>query len=140
MRRRLLSRTGIAVATVVGLLVTLAPTAANADVSVNDTRSFDLIRLNCDDEAEHFSDEVSMYINGTWAGSRGNLDGGDWWDFPFAPGTFDTPFLVEFWENDGWKIGESWVSPDDAGQGQIVRTYEGFHGTHFKYRFTYIVW
>ncbi|WP_117209201.1 hypothetical protein [Allorhizocola rhizosphaerae] len=139
MRKRLLPKTGIALAMIVGLLVTLAPTAASADVTVNDTRSYDLIRLNCDDEAETFSDEVQMYINGRWVGSRGNLDGGDWWDLPFG-GTFDAPFLVEFWENDGWKIGETWVSPNDAGQGYIERVYEGYHGTHYRYRFTYIVW
>jgi hypothetical protein len=140
MRRRILSKAGIAVAVIVGLLGTLAPTAASADIGAQDTRTFDLIRLNCDDEAETFSDEVLMFINGHLVASRGNLDGGDWWDFPFAPGTFDAPFLVEFWENDGWKIGESWVSPDDAGQGYIERVYEGYHGTHYRYRFTYIVW
>jgi hypothetical protein len=139
MRRRLLSRTGIAVATVMGLLLTLVPTAANADITVNDTRSYDLIRLNCDDEAETFSDEVQMYINGRWVNSRGNLDGGDWWDLPYS-GSFDTPFLVEFWEDNGWKIGETWVSPDDAGRGYIEVVYEGYRGTHYRYRFTYIVW
>jgi hypothetical protein len=142
MRNRRLSRAGFTVAMLLGMAfsaMTPANALASADAGINEIRTLHLIRLNCDDEAEHGSDEVSIYLNGNWAGTRTNLDGGDWWPFPWSPGPAELPWTVTFKEDNGWVIGETVITVDDTGLGEIVKTYEGFHGTHFKYRFTYRV-
>jgi hypothetical protein len=130
------------VAALLGLTVsTMTPASAlaSADAGINEIRTLQLIRLNCDDEAEHGSDEVEIYLNGNWAGTRNDMDGGDWWPFPWLPGSADLPWTVTFKENNGWVIGETVITVDDTGLGEIVKTYSGFHGTHFQYRFTYRV-
>jgi hypothetical protein len=101
-----------------------------------------LIRLNCDDEAEFFSDEVEIRVNGVAIGSRGNLDGGDWWDFRAPPSwafDFDGEITVEAWENDGWMIGTVTINGDQAGPQDLVKSWSGTHGTHYAYRLTYHV-
>jgi hypothetical protein len=111
-----------------------------APATVDDVRTLHLVRLNCDDEAETFSDEVNMFINDQFFGSRGNLDGGDWWPLhPEIGFFFEGSIKVTFREDDGWLIGERVITDADAFQGEIVVPWQGFNGTAWRYRFTFFV-
>jgi hypothetical protein len=141
--RRLRRVTGL-VAALLGLAVVLiGPVSAAAkpvqpDVSITETRILHVVRINCDDEAEHFSDEIDFFVAGFWQGGKTNMDGGDWWDINRAY-SFEDTITVEIREWDGWTIGFSTITTADAGLGLLVTTYSGFHGTHFQYRLTYWV-
>ncbi|MFI6500363.1 hypothetical protein [Nonomuraea typhae] len=115
-----------------------APRNVSQAAQADDVYMLYLIRLNCDDEAEHFSDEVELVVDGVYRGGRGDMDGGDWWDinqsYPFSGSIH-----VKIRENDGWPIGEVTIGPEAAGRGLIVVPMNGFHGTHYRYRLTYSV-
>jgi hypothetical protein len=126
------------------LAMTLAvPAAALAkpgqpDVSITETRILHVVRINCDDEAAHFSDDIDFFVNNVWQGGKTNLDGGDWWDINRAY-SFDDSIPVEIREWAGWTIGSSTITTADAGLGLLVKTYVGTHGTGYRYRLTYWV-
>jgi hypothetical protein len=124
------------------LLAFVAVAAGPARPAHADTHTLQLIRLNCDDEAETFSDEVLIFVNGVFIGSRGNLDGGDWWDFKPPPTwafQFDGTILVQAYENDGWLIGAVTVDGSQAGPNDLVIPWNGHHGTDYAYRLTFHV-
>ncbi len=145
---RLVRTTGLVTALVGLAAVLVAPVPAAAmpaqrdSASITTTHILHLIRINCDDEAARFSDEISLFINGVWQDSKTNMDGGDWWDL-FQPiqrlAFFDDSVNIEIREQAGWTIGASTIFASDAGLGNRVITYVGFHTTHYQYRFTYWV-
>lgn len=140
------SRTVLAVLTVLAT-VFLAPSPASAGPlpqpagsgsSTNEVRTFHLVRINCDDEMERFSDEIRLYINGQFVGGINNVDGGDWWNLNLS-GTFESPVIVELWENDGVQIGYRWIYTEEAFLGVLEQVWEGSAGTGYRYRFYYYV-
>lgn len=138
MRVRGLSRLSALLAVLAALTAAfLAPAAASTDTT-QETRRLTIIRINCDDEAETFSDEINLYVGGNWWGGRTNMDGGDWWDVRSSV-DFNDAIYVELWENDGWQIGGHWVSVSDAGHGEITVHWPGWHGTNYYYRLLYYV-
>ena len=115
-----------------------SPTKLAADNSINELRTYHLVRINCDDEMESFSDEIRLYINGQWRGGINNVDGGDWWNLNMA-GVFENPVIVELWENDGVQLGYHWIYTDEAFQGLKEVVWRGSAGTGYQYRFYYYV-
>lgn len=137
--QRLFRVTGLAGA-LLGLAITMAvPVPAAAEpITVNETRILHVVRINCDDEAAHFSDEINFWVNGNWQGSKTNMDGGDWWDINRSY-QFEDSIHVEIKEWAGWSIGSSTITVAEAGLGLLVRTYVGHQGTNYRYRLTYWV-
>lgn len=143
MKTRRLHKATILVAALTGLWVALAgPTAAAAapasDPSITDTRTLHVVRINCDDEAAHFSDEIDFFVGGVWWGGKTNMDGGDWWDIK-RDRIFDDSISVEIREWDGTTFGFSIIYATEAGLGTQVKHYFGNHGTNYHYRLTYWV-
>jgi hypothetical protein len=133
-----------AVALLALLTVGVAPSAAAAQPagqeSVSDVLTLHLVRLNCDDEAEHFSDEVELWINDQFVGFRGNMDGGDWWPLhPEIGWLFEGSIRVVFREDDGLVFIDRTITADDAFRGEIVETRWGPEITGWRYRFTFYV-
>ncbi|MFI9550038.1 hypothetical protein [Nonomuraea endophytica] len=121
------------------LTVALAPAAgAVAAEQSDDVYRLTIVRLNCDDEAEAFSDEVELWVDGAFVDRRNNMDGGDWWDINRSY-DFQNSIEIVIRENDGWVIGSKTVSSQEANQGLKVHPMPGFHGTAYYYRLTYYV-
>jgi hypothetical protein len=105
-----------------------------------EVRTLHMVRLNCDDEAEVFSDEVALYVNDHLSGLQGNLDGGDWWPLhPEIGWTFQGTIKVRFEETSGIVFGDVTISTTDAGRGEITLPWSGGQRTGWRYRFTYYV-
>jgi hypothetical protein len=118
----------------------LVPAPASADPTIQDVRRFTIVRINCDDEMESFSDELILIVRGEFWGTRNNMDGGDWWDIGRSGAFNDTDsVLVQVWENDGHLIGEHAITAADAFRGLIVIPWSGSAGTGYAYRLTYFV-
>jgi hypothetical protein len=105
------------------------------------TATLHMVRLNCDDEAEHFSDEVNLFINGNFFGTRGNLDGGDWWPLhPEIGFIFGDKIHIQFVENDSnITFIDVWIDTAERGTGEHVVDRSGPQVTGWRYRFTYYV-
>lgn len=119
------------------LSVFLAPAAS---ATPGEVRTLHMVRLNCDDEAEHFSDEVHLFINDQFFGVRGNMDGGDWW--PLHPEfgiVFQDKIRVRFEEDSGLVFGEVTIDTSEAFTGEHVVPWSGPQITGWRYRFTYYV-
>jgi hypothetical protein len=144
--RNLSRRWAWLVALLAVLTVGVAPAASAAPTGpVTDepgvTARLHLVRLNCDDEAEHFSDEVALYINDQFFGLRGNLDGGDWWPLPpeifFS---FTDRIHVVFEETSAHiRFIDVWIDTNERGLGERVVPNSGPDITGWRYRFTYYV-
>jgi hypothetical protein len=130
--------TGLMALTLGLVMVAAGQAPVTAGPAINETRIIHLVRINCDDEAAHFSDEISLLINGVWRDSKTNMDGGDWWDLN-VNGPFEDSIHVEIREWAGWTIGEATISTSEAGLGLQVRHFYGHQGTFYHYRLTYWV-
>ncbi|MFI6291445.1 hypothetical protein ACIBEJ_07635 [Nonomuraea sp. NPDC050790] len=127
------------VAFLAAMTVVLAPSAGAQDAGqAQDVYRLTIVRLNCDDEAESFSDEVELWVDGNFVDRRNNMDGGDWWDIN-RTFDFQSSIQVVIRENDNWVIGSKNVTTADANQGLKVHPMPGFHGTAYYYRLTYFV-
>lgn len=111
---------------------------AAASDSINEVRTLHLVRINCDDEMESFSDEIRLYINGQFFGGINNVDGGDWWNLNINI-AFEDPVIVQLWENDGVQIGYRWIYTSEAFLGLTEVVWTGSAGTGYRYRFYYYV-
>ncbi|HVQ89968.1 MAG TPA: hypothetical protein VMU51_02930 [Mycobacteriales bacterium] len=105
------------------------------------TATLHMVRLNCDDEAERFSDEVALYVNGHFQGVRGNLDGGDWWPLhPEIGFIFGDKIHIVFEETSAHiKFIDVEIDTSDRGRGELVVPGSGWDLTGWAYRFTYYV-
>jgi hypothetical protein len=144
--RNLSRRLARLVALLAVLTVGLAPAASAAPTGpvTNEpgvVATMHMVRLNCDDEAEHFSDEVALYVNDQFFGVRGNLDGHDWWDLPSQIGfIFGDEIHVVFEETSSHiKFIDVKVNTNKRGLGEQVEENHGPEITGWKYRFTYYV-